>query len=234
VTPENCSIFLAHAQAECPRETCGVLIIERGVESLVICRNVSDYDDQFVIDPIDYLSASKRGDVVAIVHSHCFVSPAPSQADRVACESSRVPWHIVSVPNGHWHTFEPNGYVAPLVGREWAHGSLDCYGLVRDYYKQTLGVLLPDFHRSREWWDKGENLYCLDNIISAGFTELVGLEDVREHDVLLMQVHSKVINHAGVYLGDDRFLHHLNQRLSSRDLWGGYWRKHTVKIARYR
>ena len=48
-----------------------------------------------------------------------------------------------------------------------------------------------------------------------------------------MQVASPVPNHAAVYLGDGLILHHLQGRLSSRDVYGGYWQKITTHILRY-
>jgi proteasome lid subunit RPN8/RPN11 len=229
---ENKSRFFEHAMTDCPREACGLLSIASGEERLTICRNIAEDDGAFALAPADYLAAAKLGEVVGVVHSHCFGPPLPSDADKVGCEAHGVPWHIVSVPNGTWHSFAPSGYVAPLVGRQWAHGTLDCFGLGRDYYRQKLGIQIPDHDRDNNWWEKGQDLYCASNWRLFGFDQ-VDLADVREHDVLLMQVHSKVINHIGIYLGHDQFLHHLNKRLSSRDLWAGYWRKHTVKVMRY-
>ncbi|WP_230384747.1 lysis system i-spanin subunit Rz, partial [Burkholderia pseudomallei] len=33
-----------------------------------------------------------------------------------------------------WCEFEPGGYVARLVGRQFVHGVHDCYAIVRDWY----------------------------------------------------------------------------------------------------
>lgn len=232
MTPLHRAQFLAHAEAQCPREACAVLFIENGNLRIKLCQNIADERDQFIINPIDYADAARRGEVVGIVHSHCYVPAIPSEADRVGCEATGVEWHILSVPNGVWHSFKPSGYRAPLIGRAWAHGSLDCFGLIRDYYQEKLGIQIRDFERRPEWWEKGDDLYCPGNIKLAGFSP-VDMSDVREHDILLMQVHSKVINHGGIYLGGDMFLHHLHARLSSRDIFAGYWRKHTVKVVRY-
>ncbi|KAG0739940.1 hypothetical protein G6F24_017181 [Rhizopus arrhizus] len=69
------------------------------------------------------------------------------------CEASGLPWHIVSVgqlageaPTCHdIQTIEPCGYVAPLEGRQFAHGILDCYSLVRDFYALELGITLSQY-----------------------------------------------------------------------------------------
>lgn len=231
MTPANKSRFYEHALARSPRESCGVVIIEKGHEEVVLCRNISEDQNQFVIDPHDYVAAQARGEVVGIVHSHCFIPATPSQADRVNCETSGLKWHIVSVPTGTWFSFKPENYKAPLVGREFYHGTLDCYSIIRDHYAESLGIRIPDFHRDHLWWEKGQDLYT-ENFKAAGFYE-VSLKDLAVNDVLLMQIHSNVINHGAVYLGRDTMLHHLVNRLSSREVFNGYYRKHCTKVLRH-
>jgi len=231
---ENKALALEHARADYPREACGLLVIRKGREVYARCRNIGVGTDQFVIHPEDYAAADIQGEIVGVVHSHPGMSPEPSQADRVACEASGLPWHIVGFPSEDWVRIEPTGFVAPLVGREWSHGVLDCYSLVRDWFRSERGVLLPNFARFDDWWKRGENLY-LDNFAQVGF-EAVNSADLRNlqpGDCFLMQVASPVPNHAAVYLGDGLILHHLQGRLSSRDVYGGYWHKVTTHTLRY-
>lgn len=220
---------LAHAMAEIPREACGLVIVRKGREVYRPCRNLATGDDQFVISPDDYEAAEADGEVVAVVHSHPFIPPTPSQADLVSCEATGLPWHIVNVPTGAWHSFTPSGYVAPLVGRQFSHGVLDCYAIIRDWYSQVRCIILPDYERHDGWWRAGQSLY-LDNFTHAGFQVC---QELHEGAVLLMQIGSKVPNHAAIYLGDDMILHHVQGRLSSRDIYGGYWRKNTTHILKY-
>jgi proteasome lid subunit RPN8/RPN11 len=214
------------------REACGVVIVENGKEAFVPCKNLSELDDQFILDPADYYSAEKRGEITRIVHSHVYSPAKPSEADKVSCEASGLPWSIVSIPTGTWFDFQPTGYKADLVGRQWAHGVLDCYSIIRDYYKQILAIDLPDFDRSYEWWLKGQNLY-VDHFTEAGFYE-IPIEQIDIHDVVLMRINSPVINHGAVYHKKDQIIHHLHRRLSSRDVYGGYYRKHTEKVLRHK
>lgn len=224
---------LDHAMKELPRnrEACGLVVIRRGREHYFACRNVSPYPRMFELHPEDWAEAEDSGDIVRVVHSHCYSSAAPSGVDLVACEQTKLPWSIVSVPNGDWHDFEPKGYRAPLVGREWAHGLLDCYSLIRDYYRERLAVELPDYEREDQWWLKGGNLY-VENFESAGFRQ-IPVKEARLHDVLLIQLSSPVINHGAIYLGEDRMLHHVHRRLSCHDVWSGFYWKNTIKALRY-
>lgn len=222
----------AHALREHPREACGLVVIFKGREIYVPCRNLAEGDEHFVIDPRDLAEAEDAGAVVAVVHSHPNQAPQPSEPDLVACEASGLPWHIVSTPSLVWQTVEPSGYQAPLEGREFRHGVTDCYSLIRDWYRQVRGVELPDFERRQEWWQKGENLY-LENFGAAGFVDATGT-DPQEGDVFLFQFEgAPVPHHAGIYLGDDTILHHLQGRLSSRDCWSEFFREKLVKVLRY-
>lgn len=223
---------LEWALSHMPREACGLVIIEKGREVFVRCRNISELDDTFALHPQDYADAEERGEIVRVVHSHCYSKPLPSEADKVACEASGLPWSIVSVPSGEWHHFNPTGYKAPLVGRQWMHGVLDCYSIIRDYYREVLNIEIPDFERRFEWWLKGENLYA-ENFEKAGFYS-IPQDQLKPHDVILMQVMSPVINHGAVYIGEGKILHHLHRRLSCRDVYSGYYLKHTVKVLRHR
>ncbi|OYV33701.1 MAG: peptidase P60 [Thiomonas sp. 20-64-5] len=219
-----------HAKTEYPRECCGLVVVERGKPVYVPCTNMADTPAaHFAISPAEYDAAEQRGAILKVVHSHPDISPQPSEADRVSCELSGLPWLIVNWPTGQIVEFEPSGYKAPLIGRTFSHAVLDCYSLIRDYYRETLAIDLIDFQRREEWWLKGDNLY-LDGFGKAGFVEV---QDMAEHDVLLMQIGSPVINHAAVYIGNNQILQHCAGRLSSRDVYGGGWRRATIKIVRH-
>jgi proteasome lid subunit RPN8/RPN11 len=224
-----------HFDSVAPGEGCGAVVVFKGRYRFIPCRNLAESpEDFFVLDPECYAKAEEMGEIVAIAHSHYNHPATPSDADRVMCEATGLPWIIMAIPSGLVRVIEPEGYEAPLVGRQFCHGVLDCYTLIRDWHKRERGIEMPDFERRWEWWVNGENLYE-DNFEKAGCVE-VHRPDMQPEpgDILLMQIASPVINHAGIYLGDGQFLHHAVNRLSSRDVYGGYWRHHTVKIVRHR
>lgn len=225
------SAILDHANQELPRECCGVVIIRKGKQAYFPCRNLAVGSDNFILSPEDYSRADDEGDIVAVIHSHPNMSAKPSQADLVACEASGLPWFIVGLPSQVWEYIEPSGYVAPLVGRVWSHGVLDCYSIIRDYYKMERGISLFDFDRSDDWWNRGQNLY-MDNFKSQNFVQ-VSEADLQKDDCILMCIKSPVPNHGAVYLGNGVILHHVHGRLSTRDVFGGYWLKNTAGYFRY-
>lgn len=222
---------LAHAQAEAPREACGLVVLFKGRYRYHPCRNLATDADQFILDPQDYAQAEQEGEIFAIFHSHPNGPCTPSPADMMACEASGLPWFIVSTQDERWHYMEPEGYRQPLVGREWSHGTLDCYSLIRDWYAKERHVQLPDFNREQDWWLNGQNLY-LQNFARAGFRE-IDQAAMQPGDVILMRMSSPVPNHGAVYLGDNRIIHHLQNRLSSRDTYSDFWRQRTTNVLRH-
>ena len=222
------SDILEHAKECYPSESCGLIIIVKGRKRYKPCRNIAT-GLHFAIHPEDYADAEDAGVIDTVVHSHPNLSPLPSPADLIGCEQSGLKWLIVSYPNGNTHEFKPTGYVLPLYGRSFQHGSIDCYTFIRDYYKQELGVYIPDYQRQDEWW-LNENLY-LDNFGAEGFRQV---DELQPHDVILMTAGSQVPNHGAIYLGDNKIGHHQTNRLSSKDVYGGYYAKIATHILRHK
>lgn len=231
-----------HAVDEFPRESCGLVVIFKGKERYVRCRNVAVTPNaHFEMPGEDYAAAEDLGEVVELVHSHPQGSALPSSGDRTACEQSELRWTILAVhadeatgvPTlvGHC-TIEPCGYEAPLVGREFSFGVNDCYTVIRDFYRRELGQELPDFERHDKFWERGEDLY-MDNFQKAGF-EPVTSGEMQVGDVVLMQIQSPIANHGGVYLGEGKMLHHMYGQLSTRVVYGGYWKEITRLVVRRR
>lgn len=221
-----------HAAREYPRESCGVVVVARGRRRYLTCRNIAERNEHFVIAPEDYVAAEDAGEVVMIVHSHPGVPAIPSQADMVGIEKTGLPWLIVNWPTGAYTVTAPSGYVPPLIGREFAHGVLDCLTLIQDWYRTELGITLKDYPREDEWWLKGKDYYR-ERFADCGFVTAPS-GGLKPHDVIFMQVAAPVPNHGAVYLGDDQIIHHVMHRLSSRDVYGGWWRKITTGVVRHR
>jgi len=243
MNPATLDAFRAHAVADYPREACGLVVVVKGRERYLACRNLATTpSEHFVLAAEDYADAEEAGEIVAVMHSHPDAPARASEGDRVACEASGLPWWIVSVTPGadgppqagELSCIEPGGYEAPLVGRPFHHGVLDCWTLCRDWYAREWGLVLPDPVRHDNWWDDGCSDLYTENLAAAGFAP-VAAGDIQCGDLILMQIRSRnlVPNHAGIYLGDGLMLHHMYGRLSSRDVYGGYWLENTRLVARH-
>jgi len=223
---------LEHAKAEFPKESCGLVAVVKGRRRYFPCRNIAETpDEHFVLDPADYAATQDKGEITAVIHSHPKTNHAPSQADRVACEKSGLPWYVVNPQTEAWGQCQPEGFELPYVGREFVFGLVDCYSLCRDWYKREWGLDLKDYDRRDQFWLRGQSLY-IDNFANEGFRRIL-IEDLQPGDAVIMQLNATLPNHAAVYLGDQMILHHLQGRLSSRDLYGGYYLKNTACALRH-
>ena len=136
---------------------------------------------------------------------------------------------------------------APLIGREYHHGVMDCYTLIQDYYARELGIMLSDYERVDRWWERKEaNSLYLNNFEREGF---VPVDTLQKHDVLLCRVgRTEHINHACVFVGDGKLsseqtppvmgdsliLHHPYNKPSVREIYGQMWQDKTALIIRHK
>ena len=56
---------------------------------------------------------------------------------------------------------------------------------------------------------------------------------MKENDVIIFTINASVGNHCGVYLGDDLFFHHAENRISCRENLYPFWKKHISGVYRY-
>ena len=224
---------LKHAKEQDPKESVGVLIVIKGKEQYYPCNNLSTYSQQcFILDPEDYVKADALGEITAIVHSHPITPPSPSQADKVSCEQSGLKWYIVNPKTETWGYCEPTGYKPPLIGRQWVWGVTDCWSLVRDYYKEQHNIQLLDYQRPITPQDFLDNPLFEQYAERTGFKELDNNEKLQKGDVLLMSILHPTLNHVAIFLGDE-ILHHLADRLSTREPYNEWLLKCTGKRYRY-
>jgi|TARA_A100001201_G_scaffold129458_1_gene114865 proteasome lid subunit RPN8/RPN11 len=224
---------LTHAKNEDPKESVGLLLNIKGKERYFPCRNLSMTSHQcFILDPEDYVKGSNLGEITGIVHSHPSSQPIASQADKVSCEDSNLPWYIVNPKTEQWGYCEPTGYKAPLLGRQWVWGITDCWSLVVDWYKQEKGIELLDYERPTTPEDFLANPVFEKYLPSRGFRLLKPNEQLINGDVLAMSILGKGLNHVAIYLGDN-VLHHLADRLSCREPYSEWLLKCTGGRYRY-
>lgn len=233
--------FREEAARQYPNEACGYVVAQGKKQQFVPCVNSANEEDttnQFRIDTDEYHRASAIGEIVGVWHSHPDGLNLPSDMDLIECESSELPWFITAVTYNDIDGFvfsetnviEPNGFALDYIGRPYHYGIIDCYSLVVDYYKREYGVSLaklPENRNTRFWEGDNPKPLMEEAYKKLGFEKLVGIEP-EAGDLFLIQTCDHVANHVAVYLGDDMILHHCENRLSGRSIYGGYWHKHTV------
>lgn len=226
-----------HAWSVWPNESCGLVVNRRGRLVYRGCHNVAERPwTDFVISPEEYADVELCGEVVAVVHSHPNAAGTPSLRDQAMHRASGVDWLILGFPEGQLGEIDLVTLKAPaerpsLTGRVFMHGIADCYSIIRDYYAQELEIVLPDFPRQDEWWNKGENLY-LKHYAEAGFREV---QTMQKNDLILMTIGSTKINHGAVLVRPESgvILHHLTGRLSCEEVYTAFYRDRTRMILRH-
>ena len=214
---------LRHAKKQFPKESVGLLINKKGKKIYIACENKSNDLDSFILDPKEYLNAQKLGKIIAVIHSHPKTPPIASQADKVSCENSAIPWHIVNPNTEQWGYIEPCGYKAPILGREYVWGITDCWSLVVDWYKDWERPTPDEF---------ANNPMFESHAWRTGFRELRKDEKLENGDLLFMSILGQGLNHVAIFIDGD-VLHHLSDRLSCKEPYNQWLLKCTGKRLRY-
>lgn len=230
--------MLKHILNSYPNEACGLVYNNKYRP----CKNISETPTTgFKINSKDYVKAeTSKTKLQAVIHSHPITKDTnqqihlctPSAADHSGQRTTNVPWAIIAtdgfdVTPPLWF---PGELTRELYGREFIHGVADCYTIWRDYYYQKFNITMQNYPRDYEWWNTEENLY-LDNYESEGF-RVISPEEIKEGDVILMKILSKNPNHAAIYLGNDKIIHHLAGRISGEDSYKK-WKRQITHILRH-
>lgn len=97
-----------------------------------------------------------------------------------------------------------------LMERNYVMGESDCFGLLRDFYVNCYGIKLPNFARPKHFFDPRINVYA--RIVAQPEFQERGLcvTDFKEGDLIAFRVMgADLVNHVGVYLGNNLFLHQM-------------------------
>lgn len=228
--PAIMAAIRADAVARYPQEACGLVIDGEGY---VPFPNVAaDPEQDFDMG----LAGAERivaGGVLAVVHSHPDGPDHPSAEDMRQQLLSGLPWGLV-ITDGEGASepfFWGDGVIpdVPLVGRPFRWGPTgtdgrgDCCALLRDYYRRERGLLIGEQPRDGAWQQESPTLYD-EGWMRAGFKP-VNLDDLPPGGTMLFTIrHRGLPNHAAIWLGDGRILHHQEGRLSCEEFLSD-WRR---------
>lgn len=120
---------------------------------------------------------------------------------------------------------------AEYVGKPFVFGKNDCFTLVRAFYKQEFGIDITPYATYDGWWNDGRNFYA-DNLPKEGFY-LLDREEPQFGDLYLMCLNSPAPGHCAIWVGDNKILHHVQDRLSRVDQFRGIFRNFTVSRWRH-
>lgn len=181
-------------------------------------------------DPVNNFALSKevsfevQRNGESIIHSHTFIPRAtedarvPSYEDMVGRKSTNVPWGIVHCDGSNVSDLLWFGHInsEPLLGRMYLHNVFDCFTLARDFLHTTFKYDVGLHPRPANWVEW--NPYYIEKTWdSLKFRPVLFNEELQYGDILLFNIGSNIVNHIGIYISDNKFIHHLHQRLSCED-----------------
>lgn len=226
-----------HCRQEYPKEACALVVAGKVIP---VANSAESPTTHFRIEPEVYAPALIAGTLQAVLHSHVITLETPPKRDpRGPSAADMSSWIAMNIPFGISAVNEDqvsdllwldDSVDRPLEGREFLWGYSDCYTLVRDYYKQALGIKLKNYSRG-EGWDEAFN-FIVDRYADSGFTK-VEINDLREHDLIVFQVRAPVPNHLAVVTGTNEMLHQYLDRLSGKDTIAK-WSKHIAFVLRHK
>lgn len=137
---------------------------------------------------------------------------------RLQMEQDSIIYAQIDLTFRRCYEYFPSRYFEnrPLEGRPFIHGIFDCFTVVKDWFVRTHEIdLFWNNQRPFGWWETQDSLY-LENASAAGFVPQVGL--VKPGDVLTFALGGSTVNHAAIYLGSGKILHHLGGRFSCEQI----------------
>tara|TARA_R110000796_G_scaffold124415_4_gene238870 strand:+ start:3029 stop:3724 length:696 start_codon:yes stop_codon:yes gene_type:complete len=221
----------AHFKEWYPKEGCGVLVAIKGETKWFPCNNVAEGENDFVIDSTQYINICHKGDIVGIVHSHPNGTTDPSENDIKYCNTIGIPYYIFNYPDMDLKVLQPERDTKLLYGREYEFGVNDCFEAMRDYL-EVQGITIPSRAAFEDdWWEKDLDYFTDEIIKDYGYARVEG--NMKPNDVIIFRINALVGNHCGVYLGDDIFYHHAENRISCRENLYPFWKKYISGVYRH-
>jgi cell wall-associated NlpC family hydrolase len=82
-----------------------------------------------------------------------------------------------------------------------------------------------------DWWHKNLDYFTDEIIKNYGYSPVKG--NMKPNDVIIFKINASVGNHCGVYLGEDVFFHHAENRISCRENLYPFWKQHISGVYRH-
>lgn len=202
------------AMKKMDEEICGLLYLDEEDIVLYPCENIAENPNKFFsISGESYLRCSKLGKIVAVYHSH-LNNNGFSEFDKLNSERHKIHFIIYSTTADDFYYYEPCGYDIPLLSRSYVVGYMDCFSLVKDYYKQKCNIILPElthpyrFVSSKDSHPENDRVY---NILPDFFKDngFACVTNLKKHDLILCKT-AKIPSpvHSLIYIGENQVIHH--------------------------
>lgn len=212
-----------------PEECCGLIINKDNEDIVYPCQNISFHKNTHsLLNPLDYVRAEKIGNIVGIYHSqeHDF----PSVQDNMTAYNYNLSSIIYAWKNDNFYIIEPK--LKEYLYKDFKLGENDCFQLIRNYYKIEKNININNYNIGENWYKNEPNI-IFNNFKKEGFIE-VSKNNLQKDDILLFGKNKERIQHMGIYLNDNKFLHHSYNMKSVIELVQGIWDEKLMLVVRYK
>ena len=127
---------------------------------------------------------------------------------------------------------QPQRETKILYGREYEFGVNDCFEAMRDYLASENIFIPARAAFEDDWWEKSLDYFTDEIIKDYGYFK-VEEGSMQKNDVIIFTIQATVGNHCGVYLGEDLFFHHAENRISCRENLYPFWKKYITGVYRH-
>ena len=238
---ENREFIKNHALEDTPKECCGFLYSDEdtGLVKTKKARNIAkEKNISFSVDTLDYFKTSNLGQIKAIYHSHTNGNPDFSLKDKEDSLKHKIDFVLYDLTSDTFKVFRHEHEKIEILEKKFKWGQSDCISLVQDYLNKSVGynLLLPKSLNDRDskWRAKSksfvEETFELNkkNLIKVSFNTI---EDLKQGDILCFSIKDNV-DHFGVYISNNNFLHHKIGRRPNCEKIDKYF-KNLTQVYRY-
>jgi len=213
---------LAHQTSD---EICGFVV----KNNLIPCENISSNPTKhFQISPVDYMVTCQIGNPDYLYHSH-HNNEEFSDLDKITLYNHKIRGLLYCKKNNKFKIFLPESYQNKYIDRSFKIGQNDCLSLVTEYYKNELGVELPAFDRTENWYTENPNRIN-ENIP----VRLIKVAEAQKNDIIVFDLlNNKMPSHIAIYLGNDMILHQPRGRQSTIELLNNALKNKIAYILRW-
>ncbi len=219
-----------HALVDKPNEACGLILKNNNNYSYFPCRNIAYVKTGMaILDPLDYIRANSEGEIIA--HAHSQPEDGPSLVDSYNAYNHNIYSIIYTWENNKFYIIEPR--LMDYLDKDFKIGKYDCLELVKNYYKQELGIEINHYNRAENWFESNPKI-IYENFGKEGFREIDNLKNVKKHDILLFGNEKTRIYHVGIYLDNDLIIHHPRNSKSCIEYLNHHYKKDIILITRHK
>lgn len=220
-------------------EICGFILADGTVFPCI--NRATDKEIHFIISAADMKKARKRGEGIAIYHSHVpgnYGEDRFSENDIVISEYFNLEAVLYSVKDDKFYEYHPTGKPIGYLNRPYIRNIMDEFHLIRDYYKNELNIIVNINSKNYKESLKNKNITIEmsgqhhENFLKSNNFVKVG--ELQKHDILIIKWQNDINKkQMSIYLGNDKLMIHREFDVSQIVEYNYGLKNWTEKIFRY-